>query len=246
MLAGQPRQGELGRRWRVTVYPRGRGACLTYSCPCLPLPLRCSAGTMPGECHGFKQCQGVDMSKREDLDEAAHIDRAVETAVRIGLIAVMLALCYWIVRPFLIPIAWGIIIAVAAWPGYAASSERGWWSTLAGLGSVCGDRPGGADPAHHSAQRHAGAGCAGVGEGHRGGALGHPASAGSELHSAGRAADSRPLEQCVQQHGRVAAFAGAADQDGGQMAAVLRGRCWARFAALRYRHHRRRGAHGEE
>lgn len=58
------------------------------------------------------------MSKREDLDEAAHIDRAVETAVRIGLIAVMLALCYWIVRPFLIPIAWGIIIAVAAWPGY--------------------------------------------------------------------------------------------------------------------------------
>jgi len=59
------------------------------------------------------------MSKREDLDGAAHIDRAVETAVRLGLIAVLLALCYWIVRPFLIPIAWGIIIAVASWPGYA-------------------------------------------------------------------------------------------------------------------------------
>lgn len=58
------------------------------------------------------------MSKREEVDESTHIDRAVEAAVRIGLIAVMLALCYWIVRPFLIPIAWGIIIAVASWPGY--------------------------------------------------------------------------------------------------------------------------------
>ncbi|MGB5733089.1 MAG: AI-2E family transporter [Thiohalocapsa sp.] len=59
------------------------------------------------------------MNKSEETNETIQMDRAVETAVRIGLIAVMLALCYWIVRPFLIPIAWGIIIAVAAWPGYA-------------------------------------------------------------------------------------------------------------------------------
>ena len=58
------------------------------------------------------------MSKREEVEEPIRMDRAVESAVRIGLIAVMLALCYWIVRPFLIPIAWGIIIAVASWPGY--------------------------------------------------------------------------------------------------------------------------------
>jgi len=51
-------------------------------------------------------------------EDAPHIERAVEIAIRLALIAVMLTLCYWIVRPFLIPIAWGIIIAVAAWPGY--------------------------------------------------------------------------------------------------------------------------------
>ncbi|MGB5834420.1 MAG: AI-2E family transporter [Thiohalocapsa sp.] len=58
------------------------------------------------------------MDHEGKTDDEVSIERAVEAAIRIGLIAVMLALCYSIVRPFLIPIAWGIIIAVAAWPGY--------------------------------------------------------------------------------------------------------------------------------
>jgi predicted PurR-regulated permease PerM len=45
-------------------------------------------------------------------------DPAVEAAIRIGLLAALLLLCYRIMEPFLVPIAWGIILAVAAWPGY--------------------------------------------------------------------------------------------------------------------------------
>lgn len=49
---------------------------------------------------------------------SSHPDPAVESAIRIGLIAAMLLLCYRIIEPFLVPIAWAVILAVAAWPGY--------------------------------------------------------------------------------------------------------------------------------
>ena len=48
----------------------------------------------------------------------AVVDRAVDIAIRLGLIGLMLASCFAIVRPFLVPIAWAIIIAVAVHPGY--------------------------------------------------------------------------------------------------------------------------------
>ncbi|AGA90776.1 putative permease [Thioflavicoccus mobilis 8321] len=44
--------------------------------------------------------------------------RMMEAAVRIGLIAVLAAWCFDIVRPLWVPIVWGLIIAVAAYPGY--------------------------------------------------------------------------------------------------------------------------------
>ncbi len=43
---------------------------------------------------------------------------ALEITIRLGLIALMLVWCFTIVRPFLEPILWGIIIAVASYPGY--------------------------------------------------------------------------------------------------------------------------------
>lgn len=45
---------------------------------------------------------------------------AVELTVRIGLLLVLAAWCFDIVRPFIIPIAWGVIIAVAAYPRYCS------------------------------------------------------------------------------------------------------------------------------
>jgi predicted PurR-regulated permease PerM len=52
------------------------------------------------------------------------IERALEITIRIGLIVAMIALCVWVMRPFLVAIIWGIIIAVAAWPGYSFLLRR--------------------------------------------------------------------------------------------------------------------------
>jgi predicted PurR-regulated permease PerM len=48
----------------------------------------------------------------------AQVDQAVEAAIRIALVASLVVLCFRIVEPFLVPIAWAIILAVAVWPAY--------------------------------------------------------------------------------------------------------------------------------
>ena len=48
----------------------------------------------------------------------AQVDQAVEAAIRIALVAALVVLCFRIVEPFLVPIAWAIILAVAVWPAY--------------------------------------------------------------------------------------------------------------------------------
>ena len=45
--------------------------------------------------------------------------RTVEAAIRIGVIAGLIAWCFMIARPFLVPIIWGAIIAVTVFHGYA-------------------------------------------------------------------------------------------------------------------------------
>ncbi|HHH40108.1 MAG TPA: AI-2E family transporter [Sedimenticola sp.] len=49
-------------------------------------------------------------------DESVFVSKALEAAIRIGLLAALVAWCFEIVRPFVIPIIWGIIIAVASYP----------------------------------------------------------------------------------------------------------------------------------
>ncbi|MCP5365129.1 MAG: AI-2E family transporter [Hyphomicrobiales bacterium] len=44
--------------------------------------------------------------------------RALEITIRIGVVLLLLAWCFEIVRPFIGPVFWGIIIAVAAYPGF--------------------------------------------------------------------------------------------------------------------------------
>ena len=48
--------------------------------------------------------------------ESEFLERAIEAAIRIGLVAVLAAWCFSIFRPFLNPVLWGIIIAVAIHP----------------------------------------------------------------------------------------------------------------------------------
>ena len=42
--------------------------------------------------------------------------KAIETAIRLGLIFLLLSWCLDIIRPFILPVIWGIIIAVAIYP----------------------------------------------------------------------------------------------------------------------------------
>jgi predicted PurR-regulated permease PerM len=53
----------------------------------------------------------------EDRD---FLRRALESSIRIGLVLFLVVWCYQIARPFLPPIVWGIILAIATQPIYAA------------------------------------------------------------------------------------------------------------------------------
>jgi predicted PurR-regulated permease PerM len=55
------------------------------------------------------------MSSAEDR---AFFNRALETSIRIGLIALLVIWCFQIARPFIQPIVWGIILAIAVDPLY--------------------------------------------------------------------------------------------------------------------------------
>lgn len=64
--------------------------------------------------------------------DKAFFSRTVETIIRVGIIAVLVVYCFQIVRPFLIPMVWGIVIAVAAYPSFLRLQDLlGGRSTLA-------------------------------------------------------------------------------------------------------------------
>ena len=46
-------------------------------------------------------------------------NKAIYTALRIGFIALLLVWSFEIVKPFILPVLWGIIIAVAIFPIHA-------------------------------------------------------------------------------------------------------------------------------
>ncbi|MBK1719152.1 AI-2E family transporter [Thiocystis violacea] len=52
------------------------------------------------------------------LQQKAFVANALEATVRIGILLLLAAWCFSIVQPFVIPLVWGIIIAVAQYPGY--------------------------------------------------------------------------------------------------------------------------------
>jgi predicted PurR-regulated permease PerM len=56
-------------------------------------------------------------------EDRAFLKRAIETSIRIGLIALLLILCFQVVRPFIQPIIWGIILAIAIHPAYLRLSR---------------------------------------------------------------------------------------------------------------------------
>ena len=57
-------------------------------------------------------------NSHESSSDKEFLARALETTIRIGVVAILAVWCFQIVRPFIIPVVWGIIIAVAVFPGY--------------------------------------------------------------------------------------------------------------------------------
>jgi predicted PurR-regulated permease PerM len=57
-------------------------------------------------------------------DGKLSVQRAVEAAIRIGLVFLLAAWCFLIVEPFIIPIIWGMIIAIASYPLYAWMQDK--------------------------------------------------------------------------------------------------------------------------
>jgi len=65
-------------------------------------------------------------------EDRAVLRRALETSIRIGLVLVLVVWCFLLARPFIQPIVWGIILAVATQPVYARLCRvMGGRSTLA-------------------------------------------------------------------------------------------------------------------
>jgi predicted PurR-regulated permease PerM len=50
--------------------------------------------------------------------EESHLNRAVEVFIHVGLIFLLAAACLSILKPFIAVVAWGLIIAIAGYPGY--------------------------------------------------------------------------------------------------------------------------------
>jgi len=59
------------------------------------------------------------MAVEPSAEDQAYLSRAIEAALRIGIVAAIAAWCFQILGPFIVPIAWGVIIAVAVHPIYA-------------------------------------------------------------------------------------------------------------------------------
>ena len=58
------------------------------------------------------------------LEDAQFVRRALEAAIRIGVVALLVVWSVKIVAPFIALILWGVIIAVAVFPAYRALADR--------------------------------------------------------------------------------------------------------------------------
>jgi predicted PurR-regulated permease PerM len=55
-------------------------------------------------------------STKKQSDNEAYYDRVVSASLRIGFVALLFILSYLILKPFLVMVLWGIIIAVGLYP----------------------------------------------------------------------------------------------------------------------------------
>lgn len=61
---------------------------------------------------------GSPVTPEQSADNKDYVARAVEASIHIGLVALLLGVCLVILRPFLLLIAWGVIVSISVYPGY--------------------------------------------------------------------------------------------------------------------------------
>jgi predicted PurR-regulated permease PerM len=57
------------------------------------------------------------------LDDS-YLSKVIEAAVRVGLVLLLITWCFSIIRPFITPVVWGIILAVAVFPAFQWLATR--------------------------------------------------------------------------------------------------------------------------
>ena len=55
---------------------------------------------------------------QQGVSRKRFLNKATEATIRIALVALLVVWCFQIVRPFILPVVWGIIIATAIFPAY--------------------------------------------------------------------------------------------------------------------------------
>src|SRR5678815_6106070 len=58
------------------------------------------------------------MTFQQDTLDKAYLSRALEVSIHVGLFIFLATACLLILRPFLPLTAWGIVIAIAVYPGF--------------------------------------------------------------------------------------------------------------------------------
>jgi len=80
--------------------------------------------------HGLDHCAGClgegteQMRDDHSTDSAAFATKALDAAIKIGIVALLAIWCLEIIRPFLLPMVWGAIIAIASYPGFVHVERR--------------------------------------------------------------------------------------------------------------------------
>jgi predicted PurR-regulated permease PerM len=67
---------------------------------------------------GQQPSRGSPVTPEQIADNKDYLARAVEASIHIGLVALLLGVCLVILRPFLLLIAWGVIVSISVYPGY--------------------------------------------------------------------------------------------------------------------------------
>jgi predicted PurR-regulated permease PerM len=70
------------------------------------------------KCAGLIREGGTNVTSSQPTSDKPHLSRALEVFIHITLIALLFVTCFFILRPFIAVVAWGLTIAIAGHPSY--------------------------------------------------------------------------------------------------------------------------------